>query len=121
VVTDISTIGGISSSDYEVVAPLANGAFVACNRSTYATVFAYSNASTSPTWQTNLSSLISGGKILYMIGNGKNLYLVWKVSTTGYVTKVVFNLATGTYTSETKTISGSLSSTDFRPNVYRYY
>ena len=121
VATNISSIGGISSGSFESVSPLANGAFVACNTSPWSTVFAYSNASTSPTWQVNLSSLISGGKILYMIGNGKNLYLVWKASTTGYVTKVVFNLATGSYTSETKTISGSFSSGDVRPNVYRYY
>ena len=122
--TALSSIGGISNGSFEQVTSLANGAFVACNKSTYNTVYAYSNASNTPTWSTNLSSLITGRQVLYMIGAGNTLYIVSKETSgsyLGYITKVVFNLTTGTYSSTDRSLGYTSQSNTYKPAPYRYY
>lgn len=122
--TALSSIGGITDGNFEQVAPLANGAFVACNKSSYDTVYAYGSASNTPTWSTNLSSLISGRQVLYLIGAGDTLYIVTKETSgsyNGFITKVVFNLTTGTYTSTDRALGWSAASSTYKPAPYRYY
>lgn len=122
--TALSSIGGISNGLFEQVAPLANGAFAACNKSPHGTVYVYSNASNTPTWSTNLSSLISGRQVLYLIGAGDTLYIVTKETSgsyNGFITKVVFDLTTGTYTSTDRALGWSSQSNTYKPAPYRYY
>jgi len=99
--TNISAIGGISSSSFRFVAPLSGGAFIALD-DTREILYAYGSASTTPTWSVNLSSLISGRRAFYLIGVGQTLYIVSNSTASpfpSYITQVVFNLSTGAYTS----------------------
>ncbi len=122
--TALSSIGGISNGSFEQVTSLAGGAFVACNKTPYNTVYAYSNASNTPTWSTNLSSLVTGRQVLYMIGAGSTLYIVSKETSgsyIGYITKVEFNLTTGTYSSTDRSLGYAAHSQTYKPAPYRYY
>jgi len=119
--TDItSTVGGISSG-FAFVTSLGGGAFAAINTS--ATLYAYGSAPT-PSWSTDLSSLVSGRQVAYMIGAGPVLYLVARDTTSNlyYITQVFFNLSTGTYTSIDRSLGVTgTSSIGSYPTAWRYY
>lgn len=122
--TALSSIGGIADGSFEQVTPLASGAFMACNVSPYGTVYAYGSASNTPTWSTNLSSLFSGRQIFYMIGAGNTAYVISKQTSSpynAYITKIVFDLSAGTYTSTDRALGYTCHATEYKPATYRYY
>jgi len=117
--TNISSIGGISS--FFAAVPLTGGAFVAIGSSPHTEIYAYSNASTTPTWSTNLASAISNRQVQYLINNGNTLYVISRNSSSSaaFITKIVFNMTDGTYTSTDRSLGRNI--TFNAAGTYRYY
>lgn len=116
--TNITNIGTIGGANWVGVAPLANGAFAGWTNAftTYSPnnkFNVFSNASTSPTWTTDLSGILGSYRIAHVIGAGDTIYVLAGTGESGgtfVLFRFVFNLSTGSYTSSSYSLGVTYNS-----------